>query len=155
MVNGEGKRFYVFGVFLIDVTARLLYGAKGIVPLTPKAFDTLLVLVEQRGRLVSKTELMEKVWPDSFVEENNLAQQVFALRKALREEGGGRNYIETLPKRGYRFTAEVTEGSEEAYERPQAASDHTTQTDPDEHQPIKSSSSLKDVVIIGRAIDFK
>jgi DNA-binding winged helix-turn-helix (wHTH) protein len=73
-MSRQTKRFYVFGVFRIDVTERVLFGDRGVVPLTPKAFDTLLVLVENSGHVLSKEELMEKVWPDSFVEENNLAQ---------------------------------------------------------------------------------
>jgi DNA-binding winged helix-turn-helix (wHTH) protein len=155
MVNGQAKRFYVFTVFRIDVTERLLYGAKGVVPLTPKAFDTLLVLVENAGRMLGKAELMEKIWPDSFVEENNLAQQIFALRKALRPEDGGRKYIETLPKRGYRFLADVRESFETAEMRSRVASDDKTRAEPDEHQQAKSKLPLRDVVIIGRAIDFK
>jgi pimeloyl-ACP methyl ester carboxylesterase/DNA-binding winged helix-turn-helix (wHTH) protein len=110
MMSKQTKRFYVFGVFRIDVTERVLSGEKGVVSLTPKAFDTLLVLVENSGHVLSKEELMEKVWPDSFVEENNLAQNISALRKALDEEGvRPQKYIETVPKRGYRFIADVRE----------------------------------------------
>jgi pimeloyl-ACP methyl ester carboxylesterase/DNA-binding winged helix-turn-helix (wHTH) protein len=110
MMSKQTKRFYDFGVFRIDVTERVLSGKKGVVSLTPKAFDTLLVLVENSGHVLSKEELMEKVWPDSFVEENNLAQNISALRKALDEEGvRPQKYIETVPKRGYRFIADVRE----------------------------------------------
>ncbi|HEV7842622.1 MAG TPA: alpha/beta fold hydrolase, partial [Pyrinomonadaceae bacterium] len=112
MMKGQAKRFYIFGVFRIDVTERLLYGAKGAVPLTPKAFDTLLVLVENSGHVLGKDELMEKVWPDSFVEENNLAQNISSLRKVLSEGSGGQKFIETVPKRGYRFVADVSESME-------------------------------------------
>src|SRR5262245_10174336 len=101
------KHFYVFGVFKIDVLDRTLLGRNGAVSLTPKAFDTLLFLVENNGRVLSRKEIMAHLWPDSFVEENNLAQNVSLLRKALGEEGN--NLIETVPKRGYRFTAEVDE----------------------------------------------
>ena len=79
------------------------------VPLTVKAFETLLVLVEGGGRVIGKDELIKKVWPDSFVEENNLSQQVSYIRKALEEAESGVKYIETLPKRGYRFVAEYRE----------------------------------------------
>jgi pimeloyl-ACP methyl ester carboxylesterase/DNA-binding winged helix-turn-helix (wHTH) protein len=113
MNKGQAKRFYVFGVFRIDATERVLYGDKGVVSLTPKVFDTLLILVENSGHVLSKDELMEKVWPDSFVEENNLAQNISALRKALGEEGGRQKYIETVPKRGYRFIADVREDWED------------------------------------------
>jgi pimeloyl-ACP methyl ester carboxylesterase/DNA-binding winged helix-turn-helix (wHTH) protein/class 3 adenylate cyclase len=103
----QPKRFYVFGVFRIDVNDRVLLGEKGAMPLTPKAFDTLLFLVENSGRVLGREEIMTGVWPDSFVEENNLAQNISALRKALGPEGN--KFIETIPKRGYRFVADVSE----------------------------------------------
>jgi DNA-binding winged helix-turn-helix (wHTH) protein/pimeloyl-ACP methyl ester carboxylesterase len=117
MMKAQTKRFYIFGVFRIDVTERVLLSGKDAVSLTPKAFDTLLVLVEHSGHVLSKEELMEKVWPDSFVEENNLAQNISALRKALGEESSGQKYIETVPKRGYRFVADVRENWEGEAER--------------------------------------
>jgi TolB-like protein/DNA-binding winged helix-turn-helix (wHTH) protein/tetratricopeptide (TPR) repeat protein len=80
------------------------------VPLTPKAFDTLVMLVENRDRVVEKDEMMKAIWPDSFVEERNLAQNVFTLRKALGED----TYIETVPRRGYRFAAGVREVERES-----------------------------------------
>ena len=97
-----------FGPFSIDVEERVLRRDGRPVPLTPKAFDVLAALVEQPGRLVSKEELLQKVWPDTFVEESNLAYNVFALRKALGDTAGNGHYIETVAKRGYRFTATVT-----------------------------------------------
>jgi pimeloyl-ACP methyl ester carboxylesterase/DNA-binding winged helix-turn-helix (wHTH) protein len=107
MIKGQGKRFYIFGLFRIDVTERLLFGEKGAIPLTPKAFDTLMCLVENRGKVMGREELMSQVWPDSFVEENNLAQNISTLRKVLGPEAT--KLIETVPKRGYRFVADVTE----------------------------------------------
>lgn len=97
-----------FGPFLIDVRERVLRRDGRPVPLTPKAFDVLVALVEQPGRLLSKRELIDKVWPDTFVEETNLAYNVFTLRKALGEAADSGDYIETVPRRGYRFTAPVT-----------------------------------------------
>ena len=108
MTGKQARRFYAFGAFRLDAGERVLLGERGVVPLTPKAFDTLLVLVENSGHVIGKEELMRRVWPDSFVEENNLAQNISALRKALGEESG-QKYIETVPKRGYRFSAEVAE----------------------------------------------
>ncbi|HKS40926.1 MAG TPA: tetratricopeptide repeat protein [Blastocatellia bacterium] len=108
-----GKRFYKFGEFCIDAAKRVLLRGEAIVPLTRKAFDTLLVLVENRGELLEKEELMKRVWPDSFVEENNLNQSISALRKALGETAAAQNYIATVSKRGYRFIAEVKEFFEE------------------------------------------
>jgi pimeloyl-ACP methyl ester carboxylesterase/DNA-binding winged helix-turn-helix (wHTH) protein len=83
------------------------------VPLTPKVFDTLLVLLENSSHVLTKKELMEQVWPDSFVEENNLAQNISILRKALGEGKQGEHYIQTVPKRGYRFVADVSSTGDE------------------------------------------
>jgi DNA-binding winged helix-turn-helix (wHTH) protein/TolB-like protein len=110
------KHFYEFGPFRLDVTERTLLGREGTIPLTPKAFDTLLLLIENSGHVLGKQELMEKVWPESFVEENNLAQNISLLRKTLGREAEGAKYIETVPKRGYRFVAEVRESFDEAVE---------------------------------------
>jgi DNA-binding winged helix-turn-helix (wHTH) protein/TolB-like protein/Flp pilus assembly protein TadD len=101
------KVFFDFGVFRLDPEERVLLCASKPVPLTPRAFDTLLLLVENRGHVLRKEELIEKLWPDSFVGENSLAQNISALRKAL-DEGSGNQYIETVPRIGYRFTAEVS-----------------------------------------------
>ena len=103
MKSDEVKRFYEFGPFRLDPDERALWRAGEPIPLTIKAFDTLLVLVENAGHLLPKDELMRRVWPETVVEENNLAQQVSFLRKALGESETGVKYIETLPKRGYRF----------------------------------------------------
>ncbi len=110
MTRKQPKRLYAFGTFRLDADERVLFGESGVVPLTPKAFDTLLALVENSGHVLGKEELMRRVWPDSFVEENNLAQNISVLRKALGEDGGGRRYIETVPRRGYRFVADVSGG---------------------------------------------
>jgi DNA-binding winged helix-turn-helix (wHTH) protein len=99
------KRFYAFGSFRLDLNARVLMRDSEIVPLTPKALDTLLVLIERRGELVSRNELLRAVWPDVCVEENNLNSNIFMLRRAFGEE----DYIATIPRRGYRFMADVQE----------------------------------------------
>lgn len=105
----HSKRLYGFGPFRIDTVERTLLCRERPVPLTPKVFDTLLALVENSGHCLGKSELMQKVWPDSFVEENNLAQNISVLRKVLGEGEEGLKYIETVPKRGYRFVADVEE----------------------------------------------
>lgn len=105
---------YEFGPFRLIPAERLLVRAGEPVRLTPKEFDLLLVLVEQRGRLVEKSRLMDAVWPGTTVEESNLTQTVFTLRRALGQKSRGPLYIETVPKRGYRFAAEVAERREEA-----------------------------------------
>jgi TolB-like protein/DNA-binding winged helix-turn-helix (wHTH) protein/tetratricopeptide (TPR) repeat protein len=97
---------YEFGPYRLDPAQQLLTDGSRKIPLTPKAFQTLLVLVENQGRIVGKEELLEKVWPSTVVEEATVAQNVFTLRKQLQGEGNVQ-YIETVPKRGYRFTADV------------------------------------------------
>jgi DNA-binding winged helix-turn-helix (wHTH) protein/TolB-like protein len=103
------SRVYEFGPFRYDAGQRLLFRDDALVPLVPKAIDTLHVLVERRGRIVDKADLMKLVWPDAVVEEVGLARNVSLLRKALEEDGTENAYIETIPKRGYRFIAPVTE----------------------------------------------
>ncbi|MGA9769336.1 MAG: winged helix-turn-helix domain-containing protein [Blastocatellia bacterium] len=103
------KHFYEFGPFRLDVGERILMCEDRIVALTPKAFETLLALVENSGRIVEKDFLMKQIWPNTFVEEVSLARNVSALRKALGEIDGVNQYIETFPKRGYRFVAAVSE----------------------------------------------
>jgi DNA-binding winged helix-turn-helix (wHTH) protein/Tol biopolymer transport system component len=98
---------YEFGPFLFDPGEHLLLRDSVPVALSPKVFEILLVLVRQSGHLVTKDELMSAVWPDSFVEESNLSVNISALRKALGEVADGQQYIETVPKRGYRFRAPV------------------------------------------------
>src|SRR5215471_4770698 len=100
------KHFYEFGPFRLDTAERLLLRDGQHVPLTPKAFETLIILVENSGRVIEKDELLKKVWPDTFVEEVNLAKNVSYLRKILGNEEAAQ-YIETIPKRGYRFVANV------------------------------------------------
>lgn len=107
-MTSRTRKRYRFGPFELDAHDRLLTTQGDVVPLTPKALDTLLILVELGGHVVTKDELIERVWPDSFVEQNNLAQNISALRKALGESADGIRYIDTVPKRGYRFIAPIT-----------------------------------------------
>lgn len=101
------KHLYQFGPFELDPTERLLFLNGSTVDVTPKAFDMLVVLVERSGHLCQKEELMKALWPDSFVEEGNLSVTVSSLRKVLGDDRGQQRYIETVSKRGYRFTAAV------------------------------------------------
>jgi DNA-binding winged helix-turn-helix (wHTH) protein/tetratricopeptide (TPR) repeat protein len=118
-MSRQPKRIYEFGPFRLDPTERLLLLEGEPMHLPPKAFDILLALVENGGRIVEKQYLLDRVWPDTFVEEGNLKVAVFTLRKTL--EAGGGKYIETVPRRGYRFTAEVKQSSDESdYARPGA-----------------------------------
>jgi DNA-binding winged helix-turn-helix (wHTH) protein/TolB-like protein/tetratricopeptide (TPR) repeat protein len=101
--------FYQFGSFRIDRRERLLLHDGEPVPLPPKVYDTLLALVTHSGHIVEKEELMRAVWPNTFVEEANLTVNISALRKALGEGESEHHYIETVPRRGYRFVLPVTE----------------------------------------------
>ena len=102
-------RIYRFGPFVLDVDDRSLKRDGAPVALTPKTFDLLVVLIDNAGRLVEKDALLKSVWPDVAVEEGNLTKGIFSLRQILEEEGGTR-YIETVPKRGYRFVAPIASG---------------------------------------------
>jgi eukaryotic-like serine/threonine-protein kinase len=122
-VDKKPRQIYEFGVFRVDSGERLLLrdGAPVTLPqkdgtrtmLTPKVVETLLALVERAGQIVNKDELMSAVWPDTAVEEGNLSANISLLRKALGTSEDGRPYIETFPKRGYRFNGPVRKPSEE------------------------------------------
>ncbi|MGH9937859.1 MAG: winged helix-turn-helix domain-containing protein, partial [Blastocatellia bacterium] len=102
-------KHYEFGPFRLDQAERRLLREGESVPLSPKVFDLLLVLVRRHGEIIEKEELLSAVWPDTIVEENNLSVNISALRKALGERPNEHTYIETLPRRGYRFVAPVRE----------------------------------------------
>jgi len=106
-MSKQEKNFYEFGPFRVDPEERLLWRGKKPVPLKPKVFETLLVLVQRGEGLVLKDDLMKTVWPDTFVEESNLAQNIFVLRKALGDTSSEQRYIVTVPGRGYRFVQRV------------------------------------------------
>jgi len=110
-VAGTTNRIYEFGSFRLDVAERLLLRAGTPLQLTPMLFETLLLLVENSGHLLSKDELMEKLWPDRFVEEVNLSKTVSRLRKIL-EETPGQQFVATVPGQGYRFIGEVRDASD-------------------------------------------
>ncbi len=112
-MGAQQKGVYRFGPFRVDSAERVLRRDGRVVQLTPKVFDTLLVLVENSGRLISKDELIETLWPDSYVEEWSLSQNISLLRRALGDSSGKRQYIETVAKRGYRFSSVVTEEDKE------------------------------------------
>src|SRR6185503_5843587 len=110
---------YHFGPFSLDQVERLLLREGQPVHLAPKAFDVLLVLIHNRGCLVTKERLLKEVWPDVFVEEANLSVNIASLRKALDDGEQDAQWIETVPKQGYRFLAAVAENvREEMIERP-------------------------------------
>src|SRR5215467_14998815 len=106
-MSSETRYLYEFGAFRLDPAERQLLRDGKAVPLPPKAFLTLVLLVERNGRVREKQELMQAVWPGTFVEENNLTQCISLLRKTLGENGDSQGFIETIPRLGYRFVAPV------------------------------------------------
>ena len=110
---GPGTTRFTFGPFQLDLREQRLLRGGEAVPLTLKAFELLRVLVENRGHLLTKEELLRRVWPDAVVEENNLTVTMSALRKALDEGPTDRQYIETVPRRGYRFVADLAAPADE------------------------------------------
>jgi DNA-binding winged helix-turn-helix (wHTH) protein/TolB-like protein/Tfp pilus assembly protein PilF len=108
------SQLYEFGPFRLDATERVLFRDGNIVPLKPKVFDTLLLLVRNSGHVIEKDALMEALWPNTVVEENNLNQYISILRRMLGEGPDSGKYIETIPRRGYRFVASVSEISDDS-----------------------------------------
>ncbi len=134
----EEKHFYQFKSFRLNAAERQLLNNGVAVPLAPKIFDVLVVLVERSGHLVEKDELLRIVWSDSFVEEANIARIVHTLRKVLGEDENGNKFIETVAKKGYRFVAEVDEIRESAAPKPnsrQSAAAVGSQNGKDEQLP--------------------
>ncbi|HEX5733304.1 MAG TPA: winged helix-turn-helix domain-containing protein [Blastocatellia bacterium] len=150
------KRFYEFSAFRLDADQRLLLRDGEVVPLTPKAIDLLVALVENSGHVLTKDELMKRVWPDSFVEEANLSHHVFTLRKALGEDRDGAKYIETIPRRGYRFVASVSQVQDESDEivvaehsRTHIVIEQSQETIPDVEAKVSEDKRLKERTAIG------
>ena len=157
--------FYEFGAFQLDPVKRLLRRLDGTpVPLTPRVFDTLLYMVEHHDSVMDKERIMEAVWPDSIVEENNLAQAIWKLRQVFGETPGSHSYIVTVPGRGYRFVAEVNKRNGNIVSRVPADSTTTptsiqgpTEADPtaDRHQLLRKArhgTSPSNWRILGAAI---
>src|SRR6204780_3842973 len=103
----KSEEIFRFGEFQIDALARTLRREEEIVTLNRRAFDVLLYLVQNPGRVLTRDELLKNVWPDTFVDENSLAQSISVLRRALDERPGDNSYIVTLPGRGYQFVSAV------------------------------------------------
>ena len=116
-MSAEEKHFYRFGPFSIDPVKRRLLREGEPLPLTPKAFDTLVALIEESGKTIEKDDLMRKVWPDAVVEENNLNQNITALRKSLGDSRQESRYIATIPGIGYRFVGDVSRLTQRRHRR--------------------------------------
>src|SRR5580700_1135475 len=106
-MDSESRYLLTFGPFHVDPDQRLLMRGEESIPLAPKAFETLLVLLRNSGRVVMKDDLMKALWPDTFVEESNLSQHIYQLRKTLGPDAQDPQYIVTVPGRGYRFAQKV------------------------------------------------
>ena len=118
-MSQQESQSYEFGRFRLKTAERVLLREGELVPLTPKVFDILVTLVEHGGQVVAKDDLMKRVWPNTFVEEGNLTQNISLLRKALGESPGGVQFIETVPRRGYRFVGDASRSWSEKPAPPQ------------------------------------
>lgn len=150
----QTNQFYEFGDFSLDLSEKVLLHEGSAVPLTPKVFDTLKLLVENAGHLLDKEELIQTIWPDRFVEEGNLTFNIKMLRKALGDAAAEPRFIETVPRRGYRFIAEVREISRENGPRVTSLSSAPPFGRPsaDYHKPKAILLSASSVLIIGAAL---
>jgi len=136
MTNLRAQKIYVFEDFRLDAPHLLLYRNEQEISLAPKVIETLLALVERRGEVFSKDELMEIVWPDSVVEEGNLSQNLYLLRKTLGKTAAGKPFIETLHRRGYRFNGDVACGeSKTTATFPPDSATSKTKSDPHHLKP--------------------
>ena len=142
------SKLYEFDQFRLDSQNRVLRRAGTAVSLTPKAFDLLLVLVQNAGKIVTKDELMKAVWPDSFVEESNLTQTIFMVRKAL-DETTDRRYILTVQSQGYRFLVPVREAAkdEPVIEAPPPPSHTGTVAEIQGHSDIRRATNWRWAII--------
>src|SRR5690348_14850117 len=135
------NHLYEFGPFVLDARSRILLKDGVTVRLTPKAFETLLVLIQHGVQVVEKEQLMKEVWPDTFVEEGSLSRNIHELRKALGDTSSQPSYIETIPKRGYRFLAPVKVSQFEA----------PAEAEPLPSPPVHNSRTIK-VVLVASAV---
>src|SRR6188474_1445326 len=116
---------FVFGEYVLKPSERLLLRNGDPIPLKAKVFETLLTLVENHGRILSKEDLMKLIWSDRYVEESNLSQYIFILRRILGENPRDHRFIVTIPGHGYRFVAKVNEVIEERNGKPYTAAEST------------------------------
>ena len=139
------NQLYEFGGFRLDAAERVLWRGEELIVLPPKVFDTLWMLVKSEGTVVSKSELMEAIWADAFVEESNLSQNIYTLRRTLGVDEEGRQFIETVPRRGYRFAVPVRLLSEASND----SSDPTEDVGPGDIAMSSNSGVLLDRSIPG------
>ncbi len=120
-MSRQAAHIYEFDSFRLDPDERVLFRDGVPISVSPKIFETLLVLVRESGHIVEKDDLISQVWPDTYVEENNLSQYISTLRRVIGDEPRGSRFIETVPRRGYRFTAAVREIRSNGFEMNGAA----------------------------------
>ncbi|HEV2841113.1 MAG TPA: tetratricopeptide repeat protein [Chthoniobacterales bacterium] len=137
-INALPAQVYEFGDFRLDAGKRVLWRADARVPLTPRVFETLLFLVEHHDSVLDKERLMEAVWPDSIVEENNLTQNISTLRRVFGETPGSHHYIVTVPGRGYRFVAAVTRREADAEPQSRRIPEATIAPAEEKTEPVAS-----------------
>ena len=133
------SNFYLFGEFVLDPSRRALSRADSPISLTPKAFDVLIFLVQNPNRLVTKEELLQAVWGDTFVEEGNLTQYISHLRKALGDNSEDTRLIVTIARKGYQFTGNVTVAEAPDTAKPAAVQASTTESSLADTQPVLAS----------------
>ena len=141
-MNQSARNFYEFGPFRLDTGERLLLRDGAEVPLTPKVFDLLLVLVENSGHILEKDELLKAIWLDTVVEETSLTRNISTLRKALGESPDTHQYIETIPWRGYRFVAGVKETTDDNSETSITIPPSTSAPDETEERGLRSGEAI-------------
>jgi DNA-binding winged helix-turn-helix (wHTH) protein/TolB-like protein/Tfp pilus assembly protein PilF len=141
------NHYFEFGPFRLDLRERLLLRDGEPVGLTPKAFDVLAVLVRRSGSLVEKDELLNEVWPDTIVEESSLSQKIYQLRKILDDGSDEDKYIQTVPRHGYRFIAEVREVKPYPIEAPEDRSVSTSPIDSREIQYTRAHIVVEDEIV--------
>src|SRR5262245_53739953 len=144
----RAKHLYEFDCFRLDSHEGVLLSEGRRLPLEPKDLELLLVLVENHGHTVGKEELLEKVWPGTFVEEGNLARHISVLRQVLGRDENGANYIETVPKRGYRFATPVREADLSPSEN------QPKEVAPAARSPAIVRSAVPHIVVIAAAISL-
>lgn len=153
---GPSNDCYRFGPYTVNARERMLLRHKETVPVTPKAFDILLVLIRRAGRLIEKAELMKEIWGDTYVEESNLTQNISTLRKLLGERLDGGEYIETVPRRGYRFIAAVNPIADAEFGGPRDEGKTIHQSNPGFNSlavlPFLNSSTDSDIDYLSESI---
>jgi len=147
----QQSHFYRFKSFHLNVAEHQLLHGDVSIPLTPKAFEVLVLLVENGGHLVDKDELLRTVWPDSFVEETNITRTIHTLRKVLGDDGNGNKFIETVAKKGYRFVADVQEVPESA-ENKSESEQNLSDTKTVEFTPLNKTKGKRRFVLAATAL---